>query len=58
MSAIAEESQVQLHVSLTELGVISREGRRQGTVEGNGRRGKKSMIEETGQNREPENIYF
>lgn len=39
--AITERSQVQFHGSLTELGVISREGRRQGAVEGNGRRGKK-----------------
>ena len=56
--AITERSQVQFHVSLTELGVISREGRRQGAVEGNRRRGKKSMIEETGQKREQKDIYF
>lgn len=42
----------------TELGVISREGRRQGAVEGNGRRGKKSMVEETGQKREQERTFI
>lgn len=39
MGEIKEGSQVQLHVALIELEVISREGRRQGAVEANGRRG-------------------
>lgn len=49
---LKEGSQVQLHVLLTELGVISMEGRQQGEEEGNGRRGKKPVFEGAGQRME------
>lgn len=49
---------MQLHVLLTELGVISMEGRQQGEEEGNGRRGKKPVFEGAGQRMEVKGIDF
>lgn len=58
MGELKEGNQVQPHVLLTELGVISMEGRQQGAVEDSGRRGKKLVFEGAGPKTEVKGIHF